>query len=155
MIHYLKAGISEMTLQYSAISSKCIFYIRHEAGVCSIMDHPSQSNILATGSYDEKIRIWDKRSLIKPLSSHDTGGGVWRLKWHPIDHSRLLAACMYNGFHIFNVNMANYEVTHEQSFMEHASIAYGADWHGYKDLIGTCSFYDHMFCIWSPNKKAF
>ncbi len=44
------------------LSSKCIFYIRHEAGVCSIMDHPSQSNILATGSYDEKIRIWDKRS---------------------------------------------------------------------------------------------
>lgn len=37
----------------------------HEAGVTVISCHPSDMNLIATGSYDEYIRIWDVRMIKK------------------------------------------------------------------------------------------
>jgi diphthamide biosynthesis protein 7 len=122
----------------------------HEAGVTTISSHPLVPHLLSTGSYDEQIRIWDSRQLRQPLSSIATGGGVWRLKWHPTDPSRLLAACMYNGFHLFDYNKETHSLEHKLEYMKHASIAYGADWsYRHENLIGTASFYDHYFTLWS------
>ncbi|GFH19343.1 predicted protein [Haematococcus lacustris] len=72
----------------------------HAAGVCSIAPHPAHQHIVATGSYDDQLRIWDLRQTAWPvvLSQASTTGGVWRLKWHPHDPTKLLAACMYGGF---------------------------------------------------------
>ncbi|KAJ2996053.1 Diphthine methyltransferase [Globomyces sp. JEL0801] len=121
----------------------------HEAGVCTISSHPNIPNILATGSYDEHVRIWDTRNIRQPLTSHSTGGGVWRIKWHPTDPSLLISASMYNGFHILSYK--ENELSNLMDYMKHKSIAYGVDW-SYKDpVIGTCSFYDHLFHLWSPN----
>lgn len=33
----------------------------HEAGVCSIAFHPSREHVLATGSYDQMLRVSDGR----------------------------------------------------------------------------------------------
>ena len=36
--------------------------------------------------------------MLAMLLQVSTGGGVWRLKWHPRDPLQVLAACMHNGF---------------------------------------------------------
>ena len=57
---------------------------QHYMGVCSIEVNPHIKHIIATGSYDENVCIWDSRKMKSPLHSISTGGGVWRLKWHPL-----------------------------------------------------------------------
>jgi len=39
---------------------------------------------VAYGSYDERLRLVDVRSLRQEGAEYRTvGGGVWRAKWHP------------------------------------------------------------------------
>ncbi|KAJ2653526.1 hypothetical protein IWW40_000219 [Coemansia sp. RSA 1250] len=122
---------------------------RHQAGVCSIQSNFHQQNMVATGSYDEHVFVWDTRNMRVPMKELNVGGGVWRLKWHPKRADRLLVAAMYNGFHILDTSDS---LRLCGSFMDHESIAYGADWCQHSDkadwLVGTCSFYDHIVHIW-------
>lgn len=92
-------------------------------------------------SYDEFVRLWDTRQLKSCISKENVKGGVWRLKWHPFKPQVVLAACMYGGFRVLQVQ-DNVEILSE--YLEHESIAYGADWKfdEEKSLIATCSFYD-------------
>ncbi|KAI8322690.1 WD repeat-containing protein 85-like protein [Martensiomyces pterosporus] len=133
---------------------------RHMAGVCSIHSNFHRQHMLATGSYDESVMIWDTRSMRAPLAEYNVGGGVWRLKWHPEEPTQLLVAGMYGGFHILDVPTVGIDTS--TSFMEHGSIAYGADWCQHQSsadrakgwLVGTCSFYDHLFHLWRRPSAA-
>ncbi|KAL5544171.1 hypothetical protein UlMin_007955 [Ulmus minor] len=131
----------------------------HKMGVCSIAKSPSDANTLLTGSYDENLRIWDVRSVSKPVTETSIclGGGVWKIKHHPCVPGLVLAACMHNGFAIIKIKGHEAEIV--ETYSKHESLAYGADWHkgepvfdGKKrsSLVATCSFYDKLLRLWMP-----
>ncbi|CAN0492027.1 unnamed protein product [Ectocarpus sp. 12 AP-2014] len=149
---------------------------QHGAGVTAGQWHPTLPHIFVSGSYDESVRIWDARTIREPVSCTPTGGGLWRLKWHP-DPDRgnlLLAACMHAGMRVLDTGMGiNHPLGHgSQSslagneelevpkgilakYTRHASMAYGADWcllptmlRSRRAVIASCSFYDSLFCLW-------
>ncbi|KPJ02596.1 WD repeat-containing protein 85 [Papilio xuthus] len=113
---------------------------RHEAGVTAVRSDTETEHRLLTGSYDEKVRLWDARNLKCCITDENVNGGVWRLKWHPYN-SVVLAACMYGGFRLLRVDK---EISLIGEYLEHESIAYGADWKFEREssIVATCSFYD-------------
>lgn len=125
----------------------------HTMGVCCITKSPTDPNKVLTGSYDEHLRVWDVRSMTKPLSKSSIclGGGVWRIKYHPSIPNLILAACMHNGFAVVSVEEDN--VMLMENYGKHNSLAYGADWQrgpGKRPVVATCSFYDRHLRIWIP-----
>ncbi|XP_008545062.1 diphthine methyltransferase [Microplitis demolitor] len=133
----------------------------HEAGVTSLHSNAMEEFFLASGSYDETLRLWDTRNFRRPVSEIKLGGGIWRLKWDPFDCRYLLAACMYSGFRIIDCQRKD-DPQVIAEYHDHQSIAYGCDWSfltGEKvteilslsenqmtvhtSLAATCSFYDH------------
>jgi len=126
-------------------------------GVCSIQSSPHQEHLLATGSYDESVLLWDLRQPRSPLSETRVGGGVWRVKWHPHLPGLLATASMHNGFHVIRYDEAGQGAV-VQEFHEHESLGYGIDWqHSSPDqqrtssLLASCSFYDHSLRLWTSN----
>lgn len=55
-------------------------------------------------SYNDKLTIYDKRSIKKPLFRQEVGGGVWRIKHHPKQPNLIATACMRTGFKILQFN---------------------------------------------------
>ncbi|OCH96160.1 WD-40 repeat-containing protein [Obba rivulosa] len=142
---------------------------RFDAGVTTIQSHPYIEHLIAVGSYDNTVRLFDTRRPLTPLTEADVGGGAWRVKWHPSPERKrdLLVACMHDGFKIirfgldlpdFSDETSTYRVEGElwgvvKRFDEHQSLAYGVDWSfgdgGAEDtLIASCSFYDHTLRTW-------
>uniref|UniRef100_A0A0E0DFY6 methylated diphthine methylhydrolase n=1 Tax=Oryza meridionalis TaxID=40149 RepID=A0A0E0DFY6_9ORYZ len=130
----------------------------HNMGVCCIAQNPLEGNILLTGSYDEFLRVWDIRSMVKPVNvkSLNLGGGVWRIKYHPLIADVVLAACMHNGFAIVKVGTGDAAVV--ETYCKHESLAYGVDWQRSEgaeqnkncSVVATCSFYDRLLCRLNP-----
>lgn len=105
-------------------------------------------------SYDANLRIFDTRSPGRPLSTVETGGGIWRSRFHPSPEraNDILVASMHDGFKVVRLPPALFGMAdswkaapHEGSesaerageadeegvvmrFDGHESLAYGADW---------------------------
>ncbi|PIN08240.1 hypothetical protein CDL12_19197 [Handroanthus impetiginosus] len=136
----------------------------HTMGICCIAKSPGDPNTLLTGSYDECLRIWDLRSISRPVneSSISLGGGVWRIKHHPSIPGLVLTACMHNGFAIVKFEGDKAQVV--ETYDKHGSLAYGADWQRgdvsvtgetKRPAVATCSFYDRLLHVWRPERDLF
>ena len=136
---------------------------RFDAGVTTIQSHPYIEHVLAVGSYDNTVRLFDNRKPLVPLMQVDVGGGAWRVKWHPAETRKhdLLVACMHDGFKVVQFGIGEGDATTTVSssevlrrFDKHASLAYGVDWSFAEDeksagtLVASCSFYDHTLHLW-------
>jgi diphthamide biosynthesis protein 7 len=108
-----------------------------------------RKRLLNLDSYDAKLRLFDKRATARPLSELDVGGGIWRARWHPTEPSRLLVACMHDGFKVVDASDST-SPSISARLDEHGSLAYGADWTRATGgtVAATCSFYDHSLKSW-------
>ncbi|CDS42630.1 WD40 repeat containing protein [Echinococcus multilocularis] len=142
--------------------TKCTFSRRHEMGVCSLSSVPTHRHLISTGCFDEKLRIWDLRSVsggggAEVVVCHSEGGGVWRHKWSPCA-DRLIMACMHAGFAVLRVPVGlsvpspDGPLAKPTFYRPSAKLAYGVDWHinawadeqqHFEALLATCSFYDN------------
>lgn len=117
-----------------------------------------QASRVFNASYDERLRIFDARQPLRPISETPVGGGIWRTKWHPTDPSKLLLGCMHGGFAVLSDNSfatggaSGQPMDMLTHFDGHDSIAYGCDWERAAPedrWIYSCSFYDAMMHIWA------
>ncbi len=114
---------------------------------------------LWTGGYDDCVRVWDRRAMKRALLEENLSGGVWRLKFHERQPNLVLAACMYDGFKVLDVNTASNSLAVQSEYRGHDSIAYGAAWlpeageDNSDPLALTASFYDKSLQLWRAQKK--
>ncbi|KAK7491854.1 hypothetical protein BaRGS_00016873 [Batillaria attramentaria] len=95
----------------------------------SIQSNPLKESLLAVGSYDENLRVYDCRNMRQPLSETPLGGGLWRVKWDPYAGDKILTASMHNGFHITDCSQPDCEALPVLAhYNNHKSLAYGVDW---------------------------
>ena len=127
-----------------------------------------ESTSLFSGSYDGLVRVWDCRKLNAPIDDLDTGGGVWRTKWHlekdpEVEQERefLILSCMHTGSHIVGARREDFKLASVAQFPQAADLgndhlAYGIAIldHERKDttrMLASCSFYENSVSLWDAS----
>ncbi|WOO85170.1 Diphthine methyltransferase [Vanrija pseudolonga] len=134
---------------------------RFDAGVTTIAPSPHSEHLLAVGSYDAHLRIFDARKATTPLVDVELPGGIWRTRWHPSAERAgdILNATMHGGFAVVRLPGAlatadDPQGSHEAEIIKTfpGTLGYGADWcrrdDGDESVVATCSFYDHVMHVW-------
>ena len=94
------------------------------------------NNILITGSYDEKIVLFDIRNFPKELKTIKTEHSVWDMKQNIIEDKNILfISSIYEGFNIWEIEPNNdYNMNHilrlpitKNENIFHGTIVYGID----------------------------
>ena len=130
-------------------------------GICSITDSIKDENLLLTGSYDEHLRIWDKRKMIESIDSLKFEDGVWRLKWCKNQNSdKILVATMRDHFNIVEFDKSTQKLKKINCYTQHYDnfhknneendtdiLCYGCDW-STSNVVASCSFYDKQVHVW-------
>ena len=100
------------------------------------------------------------------LSSHAQlqialGGGVWRMRLHPAEQDKFVAACMHSGCAIVTTHAifgsAACQMQIVKEYKSHESIVYDVDWvHLGKGeyMAASCSFYDNNLHFWTVKQSS-
>ena len=140
-------------LRQPLLTNKPVYHGKNyfDAGVTVLAPHPKHDKLLAIGSYDETIALFDLRKTTNTganpkalYRSESLGGGIWRCKWHPFEDDKLLVAAMHGGCVVgefeglrqadacggITPEVQNAVVRFEikKEFKLHESMAYGIDW---------------------------
>eukprot|EP00927_Polykrikos_kofoidii_P054470 TRINITY_DN48883_c0_g1_i1.p1 TRINITY_DN48883_c0_g1~~TRINITY_DN48883_c0_g1_i1.p1 ORF type:complete len:439 (+),score=53.97 TRINITY_DN48883_c0_g1_i1:75-1319(+) len=151
----------------------------HEAGVLAAAFAPRGSfghgHAFVTGCYDERVRIWDLRNIVSPVSTGPRcGDGTYRLCWYPSVSAKseddietssvaglLVVAAMRAGILLCNASTLEVLHCHEHgrgSDDAQEGIAYGlsvcgggVDFGGRDHLLAAAStsFYDRTVQVWA------
>uniref|UniRef100_UPI00358F5562 coronin-1C-like n=1 Tax=Myxine glutinosa TaxID=7769 RepID=UPI00358F5562 len=129
----------------------------HTAPVLDIDWCPHNDTVIASGSEDCSVKVWQipEEGLVKPLldavvtlERHRRRVGI--ITWHPTAHNILLSAGCDNVIYIWNVatGEAVFELNHDM----HPDLIYGVSWNSNGSLICTSSRDKHVRII-DPRKN--
>eukprot|EP01086_Lenisia_limosa_P011577 TRINITY_DN3777_c0_g1_i1.p1 TRINITY_DN3777_c0_g1~~TRINITY_DN3777_c0_g1_i1.p1 ORF type:complete len:183 (-),score=23.35 TRINITY_DN3777_c0_g1_i1:79-603(-) len=121
---------------------------RADQGVCLIQQSPFDENLVAVGSYDEKLRIFDVRKPRQPVSEFQGCGGLWRTKWHPTRRNTIATASMHGGFSVYDISKDDGDIK-SVALEDPNHLGYGADWHYSCDQLAGAVFYGKYFELFS------
>lgn len=135
----------------------------HQAGVTALAANIGCEQQMASGSYDERVRVFDLRTPGRPLTETDRlGDGAYHLSWHPLWKGTLAVAAMRSGVALLHLEgEAGTEQLGEPWGCygadapegAHGSLAYGVSWQatarGSGWLGASASFYDRSVHVWS------
>lgn len=136
----------------------------HQAGVTALAFDPLNEQQFASGSYDERVRVFDLRDAARTpiIESAQLGDGAYHLAWHPRWAGILAVAGMRSGLPLLQVdaspeNPQLHECTRyaaNASEGQHGSLAYGVSWQSTSASDGlwfaaSASFYDKSVHVWS------
>ena len=148
-------------------SSAPLFTSRaHTAGVTCIAPLGPGSPLVATGSYDQVLRLWDCRAMGgEPLAQLTLPGGVWRIKWQ--GEGLLAAACMHGGASVVRYSSSSSSSGEALSVLasyqghEAKALTYGVEWlqsesaeqqgssQRRQHALASCAFYSQQVHTWT------
>lgn len=87
----------------------------HNTAINALSFNPFNEYILATGSSDTSVHIWDMRCLRKPVYGlHGHSGDVSALEWSPHDESVLATAGYDRRVNVWDLSLVEQEQTEDE-----------------------------------------
>ncbi|KNH04275.1 peroxisomal targeting signal type 2 receptor [Perkinsela sp. CCAP 1560/4] len=134
----------------TSVRGSSLFTAQAGSGILSV-DWNKYSNMLASSSIDNKIRLWDLRKLEKEvLTLHGHDAAVRRVRWSPHSRSTLLSAgydfrcCVWDINHLTSeTGMQNPLI---QRYHHHSEFVIGIGWSLFeRNQVASCGFDGHVY----------